>query len=704
MKKKTAVIFPLIALLLTSCNPLQAVKDFFNPIFNPTQKEEHEEETPAPTPEPEPQPEPEPEPQPEPEPEREPVPFSFDQIEYTLKDGVNRSEVQGNPWINSNLEGQLDKIEKPSLKDDFYTAVNYEGIKNGDLGIFDKSEKAVKDAFNSIYDEDSKAENAKLIQRAKNLILNGNCEEIGTYLAGLDYSSFMNSKSLFVSPHSFFAIEKEEENQYFVYFNDGYLVGETSFSTLSIDSRQDSLKKSIASELCDAFSLPLTSEDLEAVYTFDYNSIDASFYSYYYQGGQTRSELKFGSAKTRMLDNALYDLGLTEEDIIYTNNATLEAIKVFKTSNQDAIKNSLIMRLAFEYRLLAGKERYSRIASSLSQTGWFNSEYDLSDEPDDTAARKMTRLLMPEAFEKAYLDIEGIPERREKVSELIEQIIDTYKTMSDDFSWLDASTKEGVYKKMDKMKYESCYSEKRKAYPMISENNLEFLSVFGIYNRYQSWFFNLKFSGLYDTSYTWDGTPSYTVNAFYNPYINSFCIINGVVGGVDFNGSVEEILGSVGIIIGHEISHSIDSTGAYFDENGDYKNWWSSSSWNKFEDKVDNMIAFYNKIGVTNTTSVKGANVDGEATADMGGMHVCLEIAKTIENFNYDLFFRTYANLWLTAPYRNDQVAKRNADTHPWEYLRVNVTLAQFDEFFETYKIGYGDKMYIPEDQRVAIW
>lgn len=703
MKKKAAVFFPLIALLLTSCNPFEAVKNMFHPAKEEQNTQEQEEKE-TPTPQPEPEPEPEPQPEPEPEPEPEPVPFTFDQFEYELKDGVSRSEIEGYPWINSNLEGQLDKIEKPSLKDDYYTAINYDAIKNKEMGLFDKNDKAVRDAFESIYSENSKAENSKLLTKAKDSILAGNCQEIATYFANLNYDEFVNSDSLFYSPHSFFTIERDEENNYNIYFNDGYVVGQTSFATLSLDSRVNSLKKNIASELCDVFNLSLTSEDLESVYDFDYESTNASFMSYYYSNGSTKSKYVFNSAKTRYLDSAITDLGLTSEDNIYVNNATIEALKVFKTYSATTIKNSLTMRLAFEYRFLAGKENYAKIGAYASQTGWFSGEYDMTGQPDDRIARSMTRLLMPEAFEKAYLDIEGIPERKEKVTQVIEQVIEKYKSMAETYTWLDNSTKEGLYRKMDNMKYESCYSEKRKAYPMISEKNLELLELLGIYHRYQSWLFDLKMSGAYESSAIWEGTPSHTVNAFYVPYMNSFCIINGVVGGIAYDGPIEEILGSIGIVIGHEISHSIDSTGAFYDEYGNYSNWWSNASWKKFDTKVDNLMSFFNNIGVTNTIKARGDIVDGEATADMGGVHVCLEIAKTIENFNYDLFFRTYANLWLTSPYRSDQIVQRNNNSHPFEYLRVNATLSQFEEFFETYNIKYGDKMYIPEDQRVAIW
>ena len=43
-------------------------------------------------------------------------------------------------------------------------------------------------------------------------------------------------------------------------------------------------------------------------------------------------------------------------------------------------------------------------------------------------------------------------------------------------------------------------------------------------------------------------------------------------------------------------------------------------------------------------------------------------------------------------------------DAHPLCYLRVNVTVAQFDEFYETYDIQEGDGMYIAPEDRIKIW
>ena len=52
------------------------------------------------------------------------------------------------------------------------------------------------------------------------------------------------------------------------------------------------------------------------------------------------------------------------------------------------------------------------------------------------------------------------------------------------------------------------------------------------------------------------------------------------------------------------------------------------------------------------------------------------------ENFDYDKFYRAYANLWLIKT--NLMVAQALVeDVHPMNYLRINCTLQQFDEFLD---------------------
>ena len=73
------------------------------------------------------------------------------------------------------------------------------------------------------------------------------------------------------------------------------------------------------------------------------------------------------------------------------------------------------------------------------------------------------------------------------------------------------------------------------------------------------------------------------------------------------------------------------------------------------------------------------------------------------EGFDYDLFFRSYAELWRGV--NTLQMEKYFAiDVHPLNFLRANVTLQQFDEFLATYDIHEGDGMYLAAGQRISVW
>jgi predicted metalloendopeptidase len=79
-------------------------------------------------------------------------------------------------------------------------------------------------------------------------------------------------------------------------------------------------------------------------------------------------------------------------------------------------------------------------------------------------------------------------------------------------------------------------------------------------------------------------------------------------------------------------------------------------------------------------------------------------IAKDYEDFDYDLYFRSFANTWKkldTKEYENNKI---QTDTHPLHFLRINYTVRQFDEFIETYDLKPGDGMYLDPSERILIW
>ena len=635
--------------------------------------------------------------------------FSFDKIEYEMEDGYTLNDIQGAPWINTNIKDEIDKIKKPSLQDDFYTSANYDDIKYHGSGAFEFCESDVQQAFNKIYFGYGleRTTNGEALHTVYENINNGDSNGLSNYLNNIDVDTYLSSKEVFASNSSLLSIAPVQDN-YRIAFNDGYLNGNyTAFNTLWIfdDTREPATE--IAGYLADALNLGYC-------YTQDLNNIfnveSALFYKAYEASGYNADNTyTVGSLPWEPMKNALIDLGLPANTYIlikkYYTNALNELYNNYAVNQKAVLKNVILSRLAYDYRYVAGLEIYKEVNKITSGLNYyfFDSDRYYYNYPDYYLASALMKLAFPVLVEQTYIELESSPEVKAEVAELIDEILEGYKQLAED-SWLGSRTKSRMIKKLEYMKYASCYSDAYRTFKKIGEaTDITSKSSFDILKMYESAQVEMAANKNVDRTGYFDYMPSYTVNAYYSPNSNVFVILNGLAKGM-LGDNIEEKYAWLGSVIGHEITHAFDSNGSYFDEFGNYNDWWQNSDRREFENKVGKMRDFYNKIKLTKTLKVNGSNVDGEATADMGGVKVTLMLAKKHENFNYDKYFRAYANLWLRAPISMDQVPGRAEDEHPFNYLRANVTLAQFDEFVETYNIQPGDGMYIPEDQRIKIW
>ena len=158
------------------------------------------------------------------------------------------------------------------------------------------------------------------------------------------------------------------------------------------------------------------------------------------------------------------------------------------------------------------------------------------------------------------------------------------------------------------------------------------------------------------------------------------------------------------MVIGHEISHAFDTNGAQFNKDGNLSNWWTEEDMKAFQERADRLIAYYDSIIPFQGQQVRGVNVQTEAIADMGGLKCMLSIAEQKPDFNYDQFFRQFAAIWRRLSSYEFEMLCLTQDTHSLHYLRTNVTLQQFEEFYETYDIQPGDGMYLAPEDRIEVW
>jgi putative endopeptidase len=306
------------------------------------------------------------------------------------------------------------------------------------------------------------------------------------------------------------------------------------------------------------------------------------------------------------------------------------------------------------------------------------------------------------------------PEMREDVMSIAKEVTAVYRDRMEKNDWLGEETGKIAIRKLDLMTMRVGYPERRhpvyKYYRVTPErdggglySNFAALSKAGIK-------YNYSLYGTEPDKTLWD-MPAFETNAYYNPADNSITFPAGILRPPFYSPKRSDVanIGAIGAIIAHEISHAFDKNGALRDENGNMRQWWTKSDFDEFEKRTVAMTALFDGIEVDGG-KVNGTITLSENIADAGGLSCALETAsrrakdKKLTNAQMSEFFESYAAIWRSKTRPELQELLLLQDTHAPAKLRVNVQLSNRGEFYETFCVKEGDKMYIPPERRVKIW
>jgi putative endopeptidase len=172
--------------------------------------------------------------------------------------------------------------------------------------------------------------------------------------------------------------------------------------------------------------------------------------------------------------------------------------------------------------------------------------------------------------------------------------------------------------------------------------------------------------------------------------------------------------GTMGSIIGHELTHGFDDQGSQFDAYGNMRMWWTETDYKNFKDRTTRIINQFNNYIAIDTMRVNGNMTQGENIADIGGLTMAYyaykkslagKKSKTIGGFTGEQrFFIAWAQGWKSVT--RDEELKRllTVDYHSPAYFRAFAPLTNLNEFYEAFGIKAGDKMFTDESKRVEIW
>ncbi|TPG11990.1 M13 family metallopeptidase [Sphingomonas oligophenolica] len=171
--------------------------------------------------------------------------------------------------------------------------------------------------------------------------------------------------------------------------------------------------------------------------------------------------------------------------------------------------------------------------------------------------------------------------------------------------------------------------------------------------------------------------------------------------------------GSIGAVIGHEISHSFDNNGAEFDASGRLRNWWTPADLAHFKQQGAALAAQYGAYEPLPGVHLNGEQVLGENIADVAGLTAAYEAyhaslggkpAPVIDGMTGDQrFFLAFAQSWRSKTRDKALRAQIATDGHAPGRYRAQ-TVRNLDQWYPAFTVVPGQALYLAPAKRVHVW
>lgn len=303
---------------------------------------------------------------------------------------------------------------------------------------------------------------------------------------------------------------------------------------------------------------------------------------------------------------------------------------------------------------------------------------------------------------------------KERMVKLVKNLQTALGERIDAQEWMSDSTKIRAHEKLATFHVKVGYPDKWKDYSKLEIKND---SYWANVCRASEWGFNDMYSriGKLVDKDEWLMTPQ-TVNAYYNPSTNEICFPAAILQPPFFNMEADDAAnyGAIGVVIGHEMTHGFDDQGRQFDKDGNLTDWWAPGDADRFKERAQVMVDFFNKIEVLPGLQANGELTLGENLADHGGLNVAYLAFQNatkdaplgvVDGFTPEQrFFLAYATLWA-GNIRDEQIrVYTKSDPHSLGKWRVNGALPHIQAWYDAFHITPSDPLYVAPENRVNVW
>jgi putative endopeptidase len=326
----------------------------------------------------------------------------------------------------------------------------------------------------------------------------------------------------------------------------------------------------------------------------------------------------------------------------------------------------------------------------------------------------LTQSAMGEAVGKLYVEKYFPPEAKARMEELVKNLLLAYQQSINKLEWMSPATRKEAQAKLAKFTPKIGYPSKWRDYSSLDVKRDDLAGNVMRWHDFDHLRETNKLGKPIDRE-EWLMTPQ-EVNAYYNPEMNEIVFPAAILQPPYFDMSADDAVnyGSIGAVIGHEISHGFDDQGSQYDGDGNLRNWWTEQDHKKYKERTAILVKQYGEFEALPGYKVNGELTLGENIGDNSGMAIAYKAYKlslkgkkapVIDGYTGDQrFYMGWTQVWRVKYRDAALIARIKADPHSPGQFRANGTLRNQPAFYDAFKVKPGDKMYLSPKERAIIW
>jgi len=326
---------------------------------------------------------------------------------------------------------------------------------------------------------------------------------------------------------------------------------------------------------------------------------------------------------------------------------------------------------------------------------------------DDTSAA------LGEAVGKLYVERYFPAATKAKAQAMVGDLVQAFAKRIDALAWMSPATKAKAKQKLDTLRVGVGYPDR-----WVDYSRLEVVKGDALGNAQRAELFEYrrqldKLHHPVDREEWWM-TPQ-TVNAVNLPLQNALNFPAAIIQPPYFDPQADAAhnYGSMGAIIGHEISHSFDDQGSQFDAEGRLANWWTKEDFDHFKAAGEALAAQFDAYRPFPDLAVNGHQTLSENIADVAGLLAAYDAYRLSLHGKPDVvkdglsgdqrFFISFGQSWRSK-IRDAELRREIAtDGHAPEQYRADAP-RNLDAWYDAFSVHPPQKLYLAPPDRVHVW